>query len=152
MRVTLRVSGPAEPASIKAEFLIAAVETVVTVTAYVILACDVSDKSPVQRRVGARLSLVRPAVAVTAFASFVAAGSVVAVVLIGVGFTLLMSWLLTKTVLRGRGLGFHAGAAALPKAKCLTYPVHIHYRSDSFCAVAGHPDRGASGRDYLDPG
>ncbi len=41
-----------------------------------------------------------------AFASFVAAGSVVAVVLIGVGFTLLMSWLLTKTVLKGEASAF----------------------------------------------
>jgi ferrous iron transport protein B len=38
--------------------------------------------------------------------SLVAAGSVVGVVLIGVAFTLLMSWLLTKTVLRGEASAF----------------------------------------------
>ena len=41
-----------------------------------------------------------------ALTSFVAAGSVVAVVLIGVFFTLLMSWLLSKTVLRGAASAF----------------------------------------------
>jgi ferrous iron transport protein B len=41
-----------------------------------------------------------------AFASFVAAGTVVGVVLIGVGFTFLMSWILTKTVLKGEASAF----------------------------------------------
>ena len=49
-----------------------------------------------------------------ALASFVAAGSVVGVVLIGVFFTLLMSWVLSRTVLQRRGLGLHPGTAALP--------------------------------------
>jgi len=40
------------------------------------------------------------------FASFAAAGSVVGVVLIGVGFTFLMSWILTKTVLKGEASAF----------------------------------------------
>jgi ferrous iron transport protein B len=40
------------------------------------------------------------------FTSIVAAGSVVAVVLIGIGFTLFMSWLLTKTVLKGEASAF----------------------------------------------
>lgn len=38
--------------------------------------------------------------------SFIAAGTVVAVVLIGVGFTFLMSWLLSKTVLVGEASAF----------------------------------------------
>ncbi|RME90737.1 MAG: ferrous iron transporter B [Anaerolineae bacterium] len=41
-----------------------------------------------------------------AFASFVAAGSVVAVVVIGVGFTFLMSWLLSRTILKGEASAF----------------------------------------------
>lgn len=41
-----------------------------------------------------------------AFASFVAAAAVVGVVLIGIGFTFLMSWLLTHTVLRGEASAF----------------------------------------------
>ena len=40
------------------------------------------------------------------FASFAAAGSVVGVVVIGVGFTFLMSWILTKTVLKGEASAF----------------------------------------------
>ncbi len=39
-------------------------------------------------------------------ASIIAAGSVVSVVLIGIGFTLLMSWILTKTVLKGEASAF----------------------------------------------
>ncbi len=41
-----------------------------------------------------------------ALTSFVAAGSVVAIVLVGVFFTLLMSWLLSRTVLRGEASAF----------------------------------------------
>jgi ferrous iron transport protein B len=41
-----------------------------------------------------------------ALTSFVAAGTVVGVVLIGVGFTFLMSWLLSRTVLRGEASAF----------------------------------------------
>ena len=41
-----------------------------------------------------------------AFTSIVAAGSVVAVVLIGIAFTLFVSWLLTKTVLKGEASAF----------------------------------------------
>lgn len=41
-----------------------------------------------------------------AFASFAAAGAVVGVVLIGVGFTLLASWLLARTVLQGEASAF----------------------------------------------
>ena len=41
-----------------------------------------------------------------AFASFAAAGSVVAVVLIGVFFTLLVSWALSRTLLRGEASAF----------------------------------------------
>jgi len=40
------------------------------------------------------------------FTSLIAAASVVAVVLIGIGFTLLMSWILTKTVLKGEASAF----------------------------------------------
>lgn len=40
------------------------------------------------------------------FASLVAAGTVVGVVIIGVGFTFLMSWLLSRTVLRGEASAF----------------------------------------------
>jgi ferrous iron transport protein B len=40
------------------------------------------------------------------FASLVAAGTVVGVVLIGVGFTFLMSWLLSRTVLKGEASAF----------------------------------------------
>ncbi|MCP5111111.1 MAG: ferrous iron transporter B, partial [bacterium] len=41
-----------------------------------------------------------------AFASLAAAGSVVGVVLVGVAFTLLVSWLLARTVLRGEASAF----------------------------------------------
>jgi len=41
-----------------------------------------------------------------ALTSFIAAGTVVAVVLIGVGFTFLMSWILSRTVLRGQASAF----------------------------------------------
>jgi ferrous iron transport protein B len=41
-----------------------------------------------------------------AFASLAAAGSVVAVVLLGVGFTLLVSWALARTVLKGEASAF----------------------------------------------
>ncbi len=41
-----------------------------------------------------------------ALTSFVAAGSVVAIVLIGIFFTLLMSWLLSRTVLKGEASAF----------------------------------------------
>ena len=41
-----------------------------------------------------------------AFASVAAAGAVVAIVLLGVGFTLLVSWLLAHTVLRGEASAF----------------------------------------------
>jgi ferrous iron transport protein B len=41
-----------------------------------------------------------------ALASFVAAGAVVAVVLIGVFFTLFMSWLLSRTILKGEASAF----------------------------------------------
>ncbi|RME42235.1 MAG: ferrous iron transporter B, partial [Chloroflexi bacterium] len=41
-----------------------------------------------------------------AFASFAAAGSVVAVILIGVAVTLIMSWVLSRTVLRGEASSF----------------------------------------------
>ncbi|MCX7938541.1 MAG: ferrous iron transporter B, partial [Thermoflexales bacterium] len=41
-----------------------------------------------------------------ALAAFIAAGAVVAVVLIGVAFTLLMSWLLSRTLLRGEASAF----------------------------------------------
>jgi ferrous iron transport protein B len=41
-----------------------------------------------------------------AFASFAAAGAVVGVVLIGVFFTLLMSWILSRTVLKGEASAF----------------------------------------------
>jgi ferrous iron transport protein B len=40
------------------------------------------------------------------FTSFVAAASVVGVVLIGIGFTLFMSWMLTRTVLKGEASAF----------------------------------------------
>ena len=40
------------------------------------------------------------------FASLAAAGAVLGVVLIGVGFTLLMSWVLTRTVLKGEASAF----------------------------------------------
>ena len=40
------------------------------------------------------------------FASFAAAAAVVGVVVLGVGFTLLMSWLLSRTVLRGEASAF----------------------------------------------
>jgi ferrous iron transport protein B len=40
------------------------------------------------------------------FASFAAAGAVVGVVVLGVGFTLLMSWLLSRTVLKGEASAF----------------------------------------------
>lgn len=40
------------------------------------------------------------------FTSLIAAASVVGVVLIGIGFTLLMSWVLTKTVLKGEASAF----------------------------------------------
>lgn len=40
------------------------------------------------------------------FASFAAAGSVVAIVLIGIFFTLLVSWLLSRTILRGEVSAF----------------------------------------------
>jgi ferrous iron transport protein B len=40
------------------------------------------------------------------FTSLIAAASVVGVVLIGIGFTLLMSWILTKTVLKGEASAF----------------------------------------------
>jgi len=41
-----------------------------------------------------------------AFASLAAAGAVVGVVLIGVGFTLVVSWVLSRTVLRGQASSF----------------------------------------------
>jgi ferrous iron transport protein B len=41
-----------------------------------------------------------------ALTSFIAAGTVVAVVLIGVGFTFLMSWLLSRTILKGEASAF----------------------------------------------
>jgi ferrous iron transport protein B len=41
-----------------------------------------------------------------AFASFAAAGAVVGIVLIGVAFTLLVSWALTRTVLQGEASAF----------------------------------------------
>jgi ferrous iron transport protein B len=41
-----------------------------------------------------------------ALTSFIAAGTVVGVVLIGIGFTFLMSWLLTKTMLKGEASAF----------------------------------------------
>ncbi len=41
-----------------------------------------------------------------ALTSFIAAGTVVGVVLIGVGFTFLMSWILSKTVLKGEASAF----------------------------------------------
>lgn len=41
-----------------------------------------------------------------ALTSFIAAGTVVGVVLIGVGFTFLMSWLLSKTILKGEASVF----------------------------------------------
>lgn len=41
-----------------------------------------------------------------ALTSFVAAGTVVGVVLIGVGFTFLMSWLLSRTILKGEASAF----------------------------------------------
>jgi ferrous iron transport protein B len=41
-----------------------------------------------------------------ALTSFVAAGTVVGIVLIGIGFTYLMSWLLTKTMLKGEASAF----------------------------------------------
>ena len=41
-----------------------------------------------------------------ALTSFIAAGTVVGVVLIGVGFTFLMSWLLSKTLLKGEASAF----------------------------------------------
>ncbi len=53
------------------------------------------------------LSLVFVAAAFPpALASFAAAGSIVAVVLIGVFFTLLVSWALSRTVLKGEASGF----------------------------------------------
>jgi len=41
-----------------------------------------------------------------ALTSFIAAGTVVSVVLIGVGFTFLMSWILSKTMLKGEASAF----------------------------------------------
>ncbi len=41
-----------------------------------------------------------------ALTSFIAAGTVVAVVLIGVGFTFFMSWLLSRTILKGEASAF----------------------------------------------
>ncbi len=41
-----------------------------------------------------------------AFASVAAAGAVVGVVVLGIGFTLLMSWLLSRTILRGEASAF----------------------------------------------
>ncbi len=40
------------------------------------------------------------------FASIAAAGAVVGVVVLGIGFTLLMSWLLSRTILRGEASAF----------------------------------------------
>ena len=41
-----------------------------------------------------------------ALTSFIAAGTVVGIVLIGIGFTFLMSWILSKTVLKGEASAF----------------------------------------------
>ena len=53
-----------------------------------------------------------------AFASFAAAGAVVGVVAASASaFTLLVSWVLSRTMLQGRGVGVHARAAAVPAAR-----------------------------------
>ena len=61
--IALRVSWPAMPAFMAAELVTAALEDVVTLAAYVISTEAVSDKRPVQRRVGARASSAVPCVA-----------------------------------------------------------------------------------------
>ena len=51
-----------------------------------------------------------------AIASLVAAGSVVAIVLLGVLFTLVVSWVLSRTILKGRSVRLHPRTAALSTA------------------------------------
>ena len=62
-------------------------------------------------------------------ASLAAASAVVAVVLLGVGFTLAVSWALSRTVLAGEASAFTLEAAALPPPERAAYPLYLADRT-----------------------
>ena len=85
-------------------------------------------------------------------ASFVAAGSVVAVVLIGVFFTLVVSWVLSRTMLKGEASAFTLELPPYRAPECCAHPVHLADRPHAVRAVAGHADGRPGGRGDLAAG
>ncbi len=78
-----------------------------------------------------------------AFASLAAAGAVVGVVVIGVVFTLVVSWALSRTILRGEASAFTLELPPYRRPGVAAHPLHVADRSDAVRAVARDADRGA---------
>ena len=87
-----------------------------------------------------------------ALASFAAAGSVVAVVLIGVFFTLAVSWTLSRTVLKGEASAFTLELPPYRRPNVEAHPLHLADRPHPVRPVAGHDDRCPGGRGDLADG
>ena len=89
------------------------------------------------------------ALAPPALAGLVSAPAVVAVALLGVVLHVRVSWLLTRTVLRGEATSFSPRAAAVPAAAPLADAVHLAHRPHAHRALARDRLRGAGGRRDL---
>ena len=79
-----------------------------------------------------------------ALAGLVSAGAVMGVVLFGVACTFLVSWGLSRTLLRGGGIGLQPGAAPLPPPPHPPDRLHLPHRP--------HPDRALEGGDLFGAG
>ena len=84
-----------------------------------------------------------------AIASLVAAGSVVAIVLLGVLFTLVVSWVLTRTILKGEASAFTLELPPYRRPGILRIALHLADRPDAVRPVAGDVDGGAGRRGDL---
>ena len=87
-----------------------------------------------------------------ALASFAAAGAVVGVVMVGVFFTLVVSWVLSRTVLKGEASAFTLELPPYRRPEHRAHPVYFTHRPHHLCPVARHANRRAGRGDHLGTG
>ncbi len=87
-----------------------------------------------------------------AFASLAAAGAVVGIVLIGVLFTLAVSWALSRTVLRGEASAFTLELPPYRRPGIMRILYTSLIDRTLFVLWRAMLDRGAGRRGHLDPG
>ena len=85
-------------------------------------------------------------------ASVAAAGAVVGVVLLGIGFTLAVSWALSRSVLSGEASAFTLELPPYRPSQHSADPLHVADRPDHLRAGAGDAHGGSGRRGHLDPG